>query len=563
MKSEQKPQVWLPGQKIPEPSKKSNSYFGWFNHTDNSLVQTGKNFLTGLSSGLSAIPMSFHYAYNVSPSVTKVELRVLATNMLYFGLALGIDYLHDKAWNEPEDQPQSTAKSISELALFILISTPFLINNSIHYLSLQSAVSREKFAHLEKLTCKDADYPNKYEHTCSTQTNPNVALLLSEPLANLEIAIGLVLGKAFIADYGLATRLFHQLAAGTFYANSLIQNRLSMCLEGSRDYVANHFFSVMGYGASMMLLTQLIAMYVYAKTGRESSLIYDAIFSMVYAQFIVHTSFSKLDFTPDAFPLPVFYPVQSLAQDFIDHRKDNLSALLADNQPDHWLKKTATSVINNSFFRHWSTLDLRSLDQALENSSIALYLELTHPTWNAVIDGVSQIPDKTGIHIGKRIEKWGKKVGFKSAQTDLARTLWEISKKGYFSEQFLEPIRNSLNKAAGLPPTNMARVPKNAKPKEIKLEDNDEFMDASEFMIEASHTQRTKTFSHSYSAKEGTGRDGKRTLTATKSSEGGFVTAVKDKRKKQPQIILDDYDGSQAAATTTTTTVSSTPYQPK
>jgi hypothetical protein len=167
-----------------------------------------------------------------------------------------------------------------------------------------------------------------------------------------------------------------------------------------------------------------------------------------------------------------------------------------------------------------------------------------------VIDGISEIPDNTGIVLGKRLQKWGKHIGFKSELTELARTLWEISKRGYFSAEFLDPIRNSINKAAGIKTPDIAPLPsKKIKPREIDAETGDEiFHDAIDQMIPVTHTQRTHTFSLSYEARNNSGNDGKKTLTTQKHREKEPNTVVRTKTKGKSISIYNEYDGKQGAA---------------
>ncbi len=550
---------WIPGKtQIPLPPKPKQSYFSWFSETarSSSSVKTAYNFMNGFINGLTVAPLSLLYPFSVSAEVSRVEARIWATNLAYLSIALGIDYIHDAVWAHPKDT-DSPSKTISrdtcELLLFITVATPFFINNAVHYLSLSTAVRQEKLSHLENLTCENQTYPNRQEHTCPSQTNPNIALLLSEPLSNVGISIGLVLGKIFAADYGMLTSGAFRLGAATLYGSTMIQGRLSTCLEGSRDYVRNHIFSVIGYGTSMLALTEGIAYLLWLKTGRESPLIYDALFSLIYAQFIVHSSFARLDFSRDPYAFHPFSQVHLYFEAFVNKYKKSLTDALQKDSKDSFLINTILPVLQHDLIRYWTTIDLRSLDQALENSSIQLYVELTQPTLMKVIDGISEIPDNTGIVLGKRLQKWGKHIGFKSELTELARTLWEISKRGYFSAEFLDPIRNSINKAAGINAPAIAPVPsKKTKARELDATTGDEiFHDALDHIIKATHTKRTHTYSVSYDASNNSRHDGKKTLTTEKRDNKKPSTVVRTNPNEKGVDIIDEYHGNQGSPTLT------------
>jgi hypothetical protein len=132
----------------------------------------------------------------------------------------------------------------------------------------------------------------------------------------------------------------------------MIQGRLSMCLEGSRDYIRNHIFSVIGYGASMMALTEGIAYLLWLKTGRASPLIYDALFSLIYAQFIVHSSFARLEFSTDPYPFHPFSQVHLYFEAFVNKYKKSLTDALQGENKDSFLANKILPVLQHDFIRY-------------------------------------------------------------------------------------------------------------------------------------------------------------------------------------------------------------------
>jgi hypothetical protein len=114
-----------------------------------------------------------------------------------------------------------------------------------------------------------------------------------------------------------------------------------------------------------------------------------------------------------------------------------------------------------------TVIDLGNLDASLKNESLRLLVETIHSTLMIAINEIEKIPDNPGVQIGKRLQKWGQFVGIKSEKLQLARLVWEIKKKGIFSAEFLEPIRKSLNTAAGYVP-----------PPVLTQEEEEKFFDA-------------------------------------------------------------------------------------
>ena len=103
-------------------------------------------------------------------------------------------------------------------------------------------------------------------------------MILNDPVTTL-------FGAARLWMFGLipiAGSIAVSLYGSIIYGNSLIQSRLSMTLEKRREYITNHIFSVFGYGAAFLFITQCAYWGVHHLTGRDGFLVYDALFTFLY-----------------------------------------------------------------------------------------------------------------------------------------------------------------------------------------------------------------------------------------------------------------------------------------
>lgn len=512
-------QEWIPGQtSIPAPPDSEQTRMGWFSKSfAGSLLQDSSLHLAeGFTQGLTVLPLTLSSPFIHSPAVSRVMTRIWAINLFYLTMALMIDLIHDKLWGEErETSLKSFTRDACEILLFMLICLPFAINNFIHNMSLVTALREDKLSHLEKYNCPA-------DHQCHKQTLPNVPLLLSEPLSNVGVTAGLALGRILLADYGLLTSGVLQLGMATLYGTSLIQGKLSFCLQKRRQYIKNHVYSVVGYGASMMALSEGVAYLLWLKTGRASPLIDDALFSMIYALYILHSMISHVDFSANRYGFHPFSQVHLYFEASILKNKDALIEWIQGKNEASNFSTEVLQLMQSDPFRVWSTLDFRSLDLFLQNPSAKLYVQLSHATLNKIIAGASVIPDNISIQIGKMIAKWGKYIGLRTEMTDLALALGEIIDRGYLSPAFLDRIKMSIDKAAEAPAVNPVLVPhKNILPRQIDATTGEEIKPPA-------HTQRPRLFS-----------------TSPKSDESKTPSTIirKEKNPQGPIVIHPDYEG--------------------
>jgi len=442
--------TWIPGQNAPLPPTPSppSSYFSQLSkNAKKNLTITGRNFFKGLTEGAGLLGVPFTIGF--SEPLRETAGKALAWNLAYFAMATASDFLHDNlqyqagaidADNKPI-HPISYSTHLMSLALgtgFLtvngLIFVHFLIRNSIDNLAIASAANKDKTEEEDK-------------HKCECEFKPTIPGLLNDPFTNF-FGMKRLTELRFIPYVGwLAGGIYGSL----YYGNALVQLRLpSMCLDHRREYVKDHVFAVMGYGASMLLTTQIAYMMMEEYAGRDGFLLYDALFCMVYQLYIIHSITSGLDYASDPLGFDPTYLDRRAVDNYLADLGPLISNAFTDESPSWVPTDKILAILRSRVIRTWTQIDLRSLDQFLQNPNIKAYVKLIQPTLIKIIEGVSEIPGMESVKVGKRLEKWLKPLGIKSEGLDLARTLWEIVKKGYFYEDFLNPIANSINHAAGV-----------------------------------------------------------------------------------------------------------------
>lgn len=431
--------IWHPGQgPLPAPPEpiKPTSLLSDSTHAaiSDSSYNFMKTFIDGLNQ-LSVIP-----AILFDGTIRSTFSQALTRNLSYLALAIASSYLEDysKKYSDdyvPHPDIVNTALTVGFLTVNTFIFTRFLISSTVDNMSIAAAVRKQKLPHLDK-------------HTCQCDMNLSIPAVLNDPLTNffgairaMNLSLIPIVGQPAMVVYG-----------GIFYGSGLIHLRLSQCLSHRRAYVKDHVFSVMGYGASFLALTQLFYTLLKKYSGANNFIVYDAIFTMMYQMYIVHSLTAGLDFPQDAITFDPSYLDNRAVQAYLSDLEPIIKKTLSGKKPGWFPADKALELLHSKSIRYWTRLDIRSLERFLQNPSNKLWVKMNQPMLMTVLDELAAIPDNQGVKIGKRLEKWLGLMGIEIEQLNLARTVWNLSQEGYFSTEFLEGIRKAINKVAGVTP---------------------------------------------------------------------------------------------------------------
>lgn len=472
-------QTWVPGQgPLPPPAKQGtdrepNSWVS--DSTKKNLIPSLSNFITGFSQGC-LIPFSSLSSF-LSDDLRKAQFHIGETFLLYLFYALMVDFVENKLEENHEKGGSEIAYWGGTSTFFVLNAIVFvhlLINTTIASMAVNAAASNaEQAIKPEENQDKKAKRSNPPSaltddpHACRCDVKLTLPALLNDPLTKISSKLLLTLLRS-IPTWGPPAATIY---ASIVYGNALVESRLSMCVDHRRDYIRQHIFSVMGYGASFLALAGLAYRIIHQSTGLGGTLLYDALFIYFYDQAIINAWRSNMHFRVDHFQFDPSYIFRRALDSYIADATPKIMESLSMGQKSPSSIDKLMDSINHPAVRALTSIDLRQKDLALNNPNVQLYVTMIQPTLIKIIAGVAQIPSNNGVYYGNKLYKWGQIFGFELPGTALASNLRTLTKAGYFYREYLQEWANSICMAAGVPPIRIEG--KNAS-EEFILDDPDD-----------------------------------------------------------------------------------------